>query len=106
MITFIQNLCRDVLKIEKEIPISRAHRIGQEQEERTRPVIVNFVNYNGKRDILKAAWSKKEIVFNETRIYLDHDLTTKVKQQRVKYRPLRGQLQEQELNLISWHLQN
>lgn len=44
MITFIQNLCRDVLKIEKEIPISRAHRIGQEQEEHTRPVVVNFVN--------------------------------------------------------------
>lgn len=94
MIAFIQTLCRDVLLIEKEIPITRAHRIGQRKEGLLRPVIVNFANYNGKRDVLKSAWSKKEIIFNDTRIYVDHDFTTKVKQQWAEYRPLREQLKK------------
>lgn len=94
MMNFIQTLWRETLKMETEIPITRAHRIGQEEEERVRPIIVNCLHFNDKRAVLNAAWSK-EITFAEERIYLDHDFTTKVKKQRAKYRPLRENLKSQ-----------
>ncbi len=43
------------------------------------------------------AWSKKEICFKGARIYLDHDFTTKVKEQRASYRLVWEQLRKQQV---------
>lgn len=96
-IAFVQKLCKDLLRIEREIPVARAHRIGQRKENSLRPIIVNFTNYKEKKEVLKAAWSRKEILFNDKRIYLDHDYTTKVKQQRTQYRTVREQLKKLQI---------
>lgn len=94
---FVQKLCKDVLQIERGIQIARAHQIGQRKEGILRPIIVNFTNYNEKKEVLKAAWSRKEILFNDKRIYMEHDFTIKVKQRQTEYRTVREQLKQLQI---------
>lgn len=79
--------------------ITRAHRIGtwKEGECARRPIIVSLANYDGKRDLLKAAWSKKDILFNGAHIYMDYDFTTRMKQQRAPYRKIREHLRQHKI---------
>ncbi|CAJ1057728.1 uncharacterized protein LOC117557980 [Xyrichtys novacula] len=96
---FVQKLFKEALRMETVPQITRAHRIGAWKEggHTRRPIIKNLVNYDGKRDLLKAAWSKKEILFNGARIYMDHDFTTRVKQQRAAYRKIREHLRHHKI---------
>ncbi|KAJ4923055.1 hypothetical protein JOQ06_019535, partial [Pogonophryne albipinna] len=52
-------LFNDVLKIPGDFNITRAHREYREVKERARPVIVAFLNFETKKQILQAAWGKK-----------------------------------------------
>lgn len=68
MTAFIQKLFKEVLLMEKEPQSTWTQRIGiwKEVDGLMRPIIVNFVNYDSKRGVLKAAWSKKESHFDAT----------------------------------------
>ncbi len=57
--TKILNLIKTNLEIEKDIMIQRCHRLGQPQNERTRPIIVKFVIFEDIQDILKNAYKLK-----------------------------------------------
>lgn len=60
MSTFLKKLFNDVLKIPGDFNITRAHREYREVKERARPVIVAFLNFETKKQILQAAWGKKK----------------------------------------------
>lgn len=54
-------------------------------------IIVNLASSEGKREVLKAAWSKKG--------RMNQDYTSKVKEQCASYRPLREQLGKKQVEV-------
>ena len=99
MLMRLYRSCLKKLNTLETVPqITREHRIGtwKEGERARRPIIVNLANYDGKRDLLKAAWSKKEILLNGARMYMDHDFMTRVKQ-RAAYRKIREHLRQRNI---------
>lgn len=97
MTTFLKQLFNEVLKIPGEFNILRAHRLFREEEDKTRPIIVAFLSFETKMDILRAAWGVKDLSYNGTRIYFNHDFTSKVNQQRALYKHIRVQLKAKNI---------
>lgn len=87
MIDFLKKLFNEVLKIPGDFNIIRAHRIYREGKDETRLIIVAFLNFETKKQILHVAWGKKELTYNGAHIFFDHNFTFKVKQQWALYRP-------------------
>lgn len=60
-------------------------------------IIVCFLDWDTRQQVFKAAWRKREILHDGTRIYFDQDFTTKVQQERKRLRPIRKHLQERQV---------
>lgn len=86
MTLFLKGLLKEQLKINAQHKIIRAHRVAIDQraENKDRPhsIVVCFQDWDTRQEILKAAWRKKEILLDGTRIYFDQDFTTKIQQER------------------------
>lgn len=89
---FLKQLIRDTFGVTQDVSILRVHRTVTEKKNSARPIIAAFLNYDFKKTVLQAAWSKKEIKLQEQRIFLDHDFTYQTRQQRSLYKPIREQL--------------
>uniref|UniRef100_A0A8C6P2N8 L1 transposable element RRM domain-containing protein n=1 Tax=Nothobranchius furzeri TaxID=105023 RepID=A0A8C6P2N8_NOTFU len=80
-----------------ELGIQRCHR-SLDQKPPThvppRSMIVCFLEYNIKEQVLKKAWLKKNIRIEEHRIYMDHGYPIEIIQKRKEYAPLRKILKE------------
>ncbi|CAL9694470.1 unnamed protein product [Knipowitschia caucasica] len=102
---FVTNLLLDQLGV-TEAHIERAHRVGPPaqrpgQSERPRSIVVKFRNYITKHSLLKAAWTKKTVQVNGTRIYFDEDFTPEIYKERGQYRFVRKVLRERK---IKYHI--
>ncbi len=60
MIAFLKKLFNEVLKIPGDFDIIRAHRIYREGKDQIRPIIVAFLNFETKKQILHVAWGTKK----------------------------------------------
>lgn len=86
-------------KFNKQITRAHCTATSQRTEYRDRPrsIIVCFLDWDTREQVLKAAWRKREILQDGTRIYFDQDFTTKVQQERKRLRPIRKHLQERQV---------
>ncbi|KAH8034761.1 hypothetical protein HPB51_002175 [Rhipicephalus microplus] len=56
--------------------IERAHRVGQRKPDRTRPVVVKFLNFKDKSNILKNAFKLKDLA--TPRVWIEEDFSPRV----------------------------
>ena len=95
---FIERLLREHLKITEDVnlQIQRAHRVMAPRSARNknpRAIIVNFLQFQQKEDILKKAWLTK-IEIEGKRVTFDHDYPAEVAAKRRDYAGLKRVLKE------------
>ncbi|KAH7937137.1 hypothetical protein HPB49_008100 [Dermacentor silvarum] len=56
--------------------IERAHRVGQRKPDRIRPVVVKFLNFKDKNNILKSAFKLKDLV--TPRVWIEEDFSPRM----------------------------
>ena len=95
MIEFLQKLIAETLEVPGVVNLIRAHRMGKEQTNFTRPIIAAFSDFDTKKKVLKAAWDKKQVLYENERILFDNDYTYKTRRQRALYKPIREYLKHQ-----------
>ncbi|KAK7919106.1 hypothetical protein WMY93_004558 [Mugilogobius chulae] len=101
MVNFISKLLNEKLGI-MGVKIERAHRVsanggGRPGSTRPRSVLVRFQSYWERQRVLSAAWSKKEIRLNDTRIFFDEDFTPQVYAERAKYISVRKEMRARNI---------
>lgn len=94
---FLENWITDVLELNTSrspLVIERAHRIGptRKPEEPPRTSIMCFLNYKQKDMVLRAARSKKDILYKNKRVRFYEDVATEVHKQQKKFGGVRQQL--------------
>lgn len=101
MTRFLEDFLKEHLKLQVQQKIIRAHRAATSQrtENRDRPrsIIVCFLDWDTRQQVLQAAWKKREILCDGKRIYFDQDFTTRVQLERNRLRPIRKHLQERQV---------
>ena len=102
MVAFVNKLLLDKLNIPAdEATIVAAHRSLQkrptESDATPRSIVVRFMQWNSRQKVIRAAWAKKEITLDGSRIYFDRDYSTRVQQERSRYAPIRKALKEKEI---------
>ncbi|XP_032405222.1 uncharacterized protein PF11_0207-like [Xiphophorus hellerii] len=82
-----------------ELQIQRAHRsFGKRPppEANPRSIVVNFLKYKTKEEILTKAW-KKKIQVEGKRIFFDHDYPTEVIEKRKSYSKIKKALKDRKI---------
>lgn len=102
MVAFVEKLLREKLNLPSslELNIERAHRALAPKpaaSEKARSIVVRFLQYNIKEEILRKAWEKKEIYVNTQRIYFDHDYPTAILTCRKEYNEAKRVLREKRI---------
>uniref|UniRef100_A0AAQ6AQA3 L1 transposable element RRM domain-containing protein n=1 Tax=Amphiprion ocellaris TaxID=80972 RepID=A0AAQ6AQA3_AMPOC len=101
-LTFVEKLLRENLGIppHKDLQIERAHRaFGPRPPAHGKPrsIVVRFQSYRTKDEILQAAWQKKGLMFNNSKVSLDHDYAPDVLARRREYGAIRRILKEKDI---------
>lgn len=98
MVGFITRLINEKLGIPaNDLLIVAAHRsLAKKPDDAAPPrsIVVRFLQWNTRQKVLQAAWAKKDVRYEETRIYFDRDYSAKVQQERTRYVTIRKRLQE------------
>lgn len=96
MVGFLNKLFAEKLLLTPDaFHISKAHRSSPRNTRPTqenpgpRSIVVRLQDEDMRQKVLQAAWSKKEIMLEETQIYFSQDFTTKTQKERNRYSPLR-----------------
>lgn len=80
-----------------DLQIERAHRaLGLAPREAVPPrsIIVKFLNYRTKEEILRIAWHKKGFIWKKAQIKLDNDYAPSVLKKRQEYTEAKKVLKE------------
>jgi len=104
MVEFVEKLLRDTLEIPpiEALDIERAHRAlaprpTGTREDKPRSIIVKFLRYRIKEDILHKAWGKKKVFLNGRQIYFDQDYPPAVLQRRKEYTETKRVLKQRNI---------
>lgn len=102
---FIERLIREELKLDEDasLQIQRAHRALAQRpapDKNPRAIIVNFLQYQTKEDILKKAWQTK-IEIGGKRVTFDHDYPAEVAAKRRSYAGLKRVLKGEGIRFQS-----
>lgn len=92
MVEFVYKLLRDVLEIPPttSLDIERAHqalapRPPGDRKDKPRSIIIRFLRYKTKEDILRKAWGKKMVFINRRLIYCDQKYPPALLQKQKEY---------------------
>lgn len=101
MSAFMTNFLKEQLSLGEDVDfqIQRAHRsLGPKPQDTTttRSIIVNFLRYDMKEKILKAAWEKK-ITYHGKIISFAHDLPTEINNKLREYKDIKKILKEEKI---------
>lgn len=98
--SFVESLIKTelggVLGQEYDLGIERAHRaLGPKPPASAPPrsIIVRFLRFTVKEEVLRAAW-KKAIRIHNKQVYFDHDYAWEVQKKRKEYIPVKRALKE------------
>lgn len=99
---FVEKLLRDNLNIPPtmELQIQRAHRaLASPPPDGSRPrsILVKFLCFTVKEEVLRLAWQKKGFVWNSSKINIDHDFPPEIMAMRKEYAESRRVLKEKNL---------
>lgn len=102
MAHFVEKLLRENLNIPPslELQIQRAHRAlaaPSPDGSRPRSILVKFLCFTVKEEVLRLAWEKKGIVWNSIKISIDHDFPPEIMAMRREYTESRRVLKENNL---------
>lgn len=104
MVDFIEKLLRETLELpaDVELHIERAHRAlapkpAGDAGDKPRSIIIKFLRYKVKEDILRRAWAKKRVSHNDRVIYFDHDYAPAVLQKRKEYSEAKRVLKQNKI---------
>ncbi|CAI5691467.1 unnamed protein product [Oreochromis niloticus] len=104
MMDFVEKLLRDTLEINPtaELDIERAHRAlaprpAGDRQDKPRSIIVKFLRYKVKEEILRRAWEKKKVFLNGRLIYFDQDYPPAVLQKRKEYAEAKRVLKQKNI---------
>ncbi len=83
MITFVEDLLMKGLQLSTStaLNIERAHRVltmKPPSETPTRSIVVKFMSFKMKDEVLEIAWQRKGFDFQGMRIHLDHDYAPEI----------------------------
>ncbi|RXN04046.1 putative transposase element L1Md-A101/L1Md-A102/L1Md-A2 [Labeo rohita] len=101
-ITFIEKLLKDGLDLDPstELQIQRAHRaLAPKPTDSARPrsIVVKFLSFKTKEDILGQVWRKGGLKWNNSRITCDHDYPPEVLKKRKEYAQVNTALKEKKI---------
>ncbi|KAG1957816.1 hypothetical protein F2P79_007704 [Pimephales promelas] len=99
MCGFLESWLPDALElnpVRQPLVLERAHRVGPRRgtDASPRMVIMRFLNYKQKESVLRAAKTKKDILYKNIRVKLFADIATEVHRQRKQFYAVRGQLRK------------
>lgn len=99
VITFVEKLLRENLGIAPttDLHIERAHRALAPlppADSQPRSIVVRFLSYRKKEEVLKMAWEKKGFIWNNNKINLDHDYAPDILARRREYGEIRRILRD------------
>lgn len=102
VISFVKKLLRENLDIPatKDLQIERAHRALAPQPPagaQPRSLLVKFLSFRTKEEVLKLAWQKKGFTWNNCKISLDHDYAPVILARRREYAEARRVLKENNI---------
>lgn len=103
IISFVENLLREGLELNEEMPdlqIERAHRsVGQPAPEDAPPrsIVIKFLSYKTKENLLRKAWQGKGFTWREKHINLDHDYPPVILKKRREYSEIRKVLKKNQV---------
>lgn len=104
MMDFVEKLLRDTLEIPASVrlEIERAHRAlpprpDGDRDDKPRSIIVKFLRYKTKEDVLRRAWGKKKVFFREKLIYFDQDYPAAILQKRKEYTEAKRVLKQRNI---------
>lgn len=105
MVEFVEKLLRDTLEIppNTELEIERAHRAlvprpSGDREDKPRSIVIRFLRYKTKAEILRRAWGKKKVFLNGKLIYFDQDYPPAVLQKRKEYSEAKRVLKQRKIS--------
>lgn len=102
MTDYVEQLLRDTLDFppDTELYVERAHRALVPKpgaNARPRSIIVKFLRYKMKEEVIRKAWAKKDILVGQQKIYFDHDYPPAVLQKRKEYSEVKKVLKEKRI---------
>lgn len=102
MTDYIEQLLRDTLDFPPaaELHVERAHRALAPKpgvNARPRSIVVKFLRYKMKEEVIRKAWMKKDIFVGQQKIYFDHDYPPAVLQKRKEYTEVKKALKEKKI---------
>ena len=102
-VEFMENLIKTELGLtdlvqNQNLGIERAHRVGPKPPEGAPPrsMIVRFLQFTVKEEVLHTAWAKKPCVQGK-RVYFDHDYADAVQKKRQEYVPVKKALSAKKI---------
>lgn len=104
MVEFVQKLLRETLEVPPttELGIERAHRAlaprpSGDREDKPRSIIIRFLRYTTKEEVLRKAWGKKKVFLNGRPIYFDQDYPAAILQKRKDYSEAKRVLKQRNI---------
>uniref|UniRef100_A0A3P9DK11 L1 transposable element RRM domain-containing protein n=1 Tax=Maylandia zebra TaxID=106582 RepID=A0A3P9DK11_9CICH len=102
MAHFVEKLLRENLAIPPSTPlqIQRAHRVLSllpPDGSQPRSILVKFLCFTVKEEVLRLAWQKKGFMLNSSKINLDHDYPPEIMAMRKEYAEARKVLKEKNV---------
>ena len=104
MVEFVQKLLRETLEVPPttELGIERAHwalapRPSGDREDKPRSIIIRFLRYTTKEEVLRKAWGKNKVFLNGRLIYFDQDYPPAILQKRKDYSEAKRVLKQKNI---------
>ena len=90
LIPFVEKMLRESLNIpaDKPLQIQRAHRALAPKPQngaQPRSIVVKFLSYTMKEEVIKQAWEKKGFTWQNCKISIDHDYAPEILAKRKEY---------------------
>ena len=103
MCGFLEKLLRETLDISEdmEVRIERAHRVQAAKPvdawSKPRSIVAKFASHRVKEEVIRRAWQKKSVYYNNTRFFIDHDYPPAVLKHRFEYFEVKKILKERKI---------
>lgn len=100
---FLENLLKESVDFppDTELKIERAHRAlvskPADPQSKPRSIIAKFASYKTKEEVIRKVWQKREVFYNNTRFYVDHDYPSTILKRRIEYAEVRKILKERKI---------
>ncbi|KAI2650820.1 LINE-1 retrotransposable element ORF1 protein [Labeo rohita] len=92
---------------EDQLHVERAHRAlvpKPGKNARPRSIVVKFLRYKMKEEVIRKAWEKKDIFVGQQKIYFDHDYPPAVLQKRKEYSEVKKALKDRKIRFQTPYL--